>query len=294
MTGVYKPFNTYTIVDNFTTSREYYLSTTGTPTGFGYSINGGTLTSKAYVYLEGTLYNGGSILGNATLNFIGGGVGLDLPIGIRCDGRGGSYTPALGLNIVINTPGTFEINAPGSSGTFYLTTGATFTWVAGTITWTGYTWAMYVLGNAIFRTSGITIPSVAFSSSQVQFNETFNVTKFWIYGTTRFSGSSGANINILEMRTALNLDAGRVYNITGSITSTGLTSSITSQRSNLTGINGVTKLNVSPGATMKLGALDINRIDASGGRKLWTWDSTITDCINVSSFTDIQGISQNY
>jgi hypothetical protein len=289
MTAVVNPFNTFTI--NSFTSKQIYLYT-ATASGWSYSINGGTLSCKGFVYFNG--YSSYTIQGTATLKFIGGG---STPGIYTSDiGQGNVNQPVLALNVTIDTPGSFTINVPGSNGALYYGGTATFTYTSGyPITWTGTNvWGFWTTGSPTWRVGGITLPKMAVSGGQPAFQESTTITYLWIVASASLRGLYGIDIGTFNIISTCNLQAPNTYNVSTALLSYLIVTSSSAYRNSLAGLGGTAYLNVSPSAEYKVGALQITGINASGGRKLWTWDSTVTSCVNCSSFGDISGISHSY
>jgi hypothetical protein len=113
------------------------------------------------------------------------------------------------------------------------------------------------------------------------FNNTFSGTSGFIVGTLSKVLSSGGSLT-------LTLQNGVTYIINNSFATRNtanlnnfITSNDATLRANLILTNGAT-CNVSGNFT---------RINATGGRTINTWNSTVTNCLNVRNFTDLQGVS---
>jgi hypothetical protein len=280
---------TFTI-DSFT-SKQIYLYT-ATSSGAGYFINGGILSCKSFVYFNGS--NAYTIQGTATLKFIGGGSTPGIYTS-DSSAQGNIGQPILALNVTIDTPWTFTINVSGTNGAIYYGGTATFTYTSGTISWTGTNvWGFWTTGNPTWRVGGTTLPKMSISGSQPQFQELASITYLWIVSSTSLRGAYGINMGTMDIRAFTQLQTPNIYNVSTAFYSYLATTSASAFRITLTGLGGFAYLNVSPNAVYRVGGLNITYIDASGGRKIWTWDSTVSNSINASSYPDLGAISHNY
>ena len=212
-----------------------------------------------------------SIGGTAILRIVGG--NIDITNGTL----GG--TTILDGNIVFNV--TFVSNS--------------LTYQSGNITGLRF---LKINGAVTLNTDGMSFITVSVNSNiTVTLNSTLTVTgTLGLPFVNTFSGTSGFVVGTLTKAVAsggspiLTLQNGVTYIInnsfitrnTGSVNNT-ITSNDATLRANLILTNGAT-CNVRGNFT---------RINATGGRTINTWNSTVTDCLNVRNFTDFQGVSNS-
>lgn len=170
--------------------------------------------------------------------------------------------------------------------------GAALTYVSGTITVSGST--LTVSAATTFNTSGMTWNNIDFNFGGVTqtINSTLSANAITITGNLTFAGTSG-----FTTATLTNNDTGAgTISLKESVTYT-ITSSFSCNKSRLgsivlfTSSHGTTKANIlmpNNGNNSCNILASFVRIDATGGRSINTYGGTITDCINVRSFTDFQ------
>jgi hypothetical protein len=149
-------------------------------------------------------------------------------------------------------------------------------------------------GNATLNTNGMSFVGVTLNNNvTVTLNSLLTVTgTLTLSFTNTFAGTTGFTVGTLSKNlssggsTPLTLQNSVTYTVTNAIVSrnTGSSNPISSNdatlRANLILVNPAT-CNVSANFT---------RINATGGRTINSWNGVITDCLNVRSFTDFQGI----
>ncbi len=176
--------------------------------------------------------------------------------------------------------------------------GCTLTYGSGTITTTSST--LQIDGSCTLNTAGVIWNSVTVQNTatitnnslltatgtltlQNGANPTFTGTTGWTVATfTDLHISSGSmtlkNGNTYTVTTAFNEAQSR----TGSIVT--ITSDDPTLKAILT-INYGTPCNV---------IANFTRIDASAGRTIWSFNGTITSCLNINSFTELKNVSKTY
>jgi hypothetical protein len=151
--------------------------------------------------------------------------------------------------------------------------------------------------NATLNTNGMSFGGITvFNNITVTLNSLLTVTgTLTLSFISIFNGTAGFTVGTLSkiqsttINTPLTLQNSVTYTITNSFlirnnnSSTSISSNDATLRANLILVNGAT-CNVS---------CNFTRIDATGGRTINSWNGTITDCLNVRSFTDFQGIANN-
>jgi hypothetical protein len=115
--------------------------------------------------------------------------------------------------------------------------------------------------------------------------------------TLTFSGGFGLETNFLVFRRSVNFQSGIEYIINNGLTGLSIAGGFQSL-SNIYVISS-TSPSVRAILTLKNGAicntiLNFTRIDSSGGRTINTFNGTVTDCINVRRFTDLQTVSSGF
>lgn len=115
--------------------------------------------------------------------------------------------------------------------------------------------------------------------------------------TQTFSGSNGFTVGVLQSTIlttsgSLNLAAGPTYTVTNGIL---MNTSRPVGLLNITSMDPVKRaiLTLRRGASCNLTGI-LTRIDASGGRPINTFASTVTDCINVNSYTDLVSVASSF
>lgn len=218
-------------------------------------------------------FNGG-IVGTATLRL-----------------TGGSFVSGGGGSIAINTNLIFDGNITLVNLIWF--SGASFTKVSGTITGSvaltilstctldlaGITWASIVFPGG---TVTVTLNSLLTTSGTASFNS--------VGGTSSLAGTFGFSVGTLIPPAGgnLSLKNGVTYIINNALSSaTTNVNTITSDsgtlRANLTLVNNATC------STRQ----SFTRINATGGRPINAWNGTITDCVNIRTFTDLQTVASS-
>lgn len=201
---------------------------------------------------------------------------------IRLIGGTWSSNQSFGVGNYLELDGNISI----SNGTIY----STIKYISGTVTHSGtfYTFGDVTIDvfpvifvNAFFLNGvhTITINSPLRFSGNIligQSNKIFS-------GTSGFECASITNFGNAETRTFQN---GVTYTINNSFDYRGGTfiSNHPTLRANIVLKNGALCITNS----------NFTRIDASGGRPINTFNGTITDCVNVRSFTDLQTVSSGF
>jgi hypothetical protein len=245
---------------------------------------GGTLTILSTTVLNQTgtntlscagLSQSGSITGTAKIRITGGTWSNGQTIYCGCD---------------LDLAGNISISN-GNIGN-----GKTIKYISGTITHTG-TFYVTVVGTpaAIIDISPVILVNGFFLNgvTTIIINSPLKFTGNLEIGQSNkiYSGTSGwetgtltNNINNMGTQTLKN---GNTYTINNSISINNSTASFVSDsatlRANLILTNGANcNTNIS-----------FTRIDASGGRPINSWNGTITNCVNIRTFTDLQTVASS-
>jgi hypothetical protein len=215
-------------------------------------------------------FNGG-IIGTATLRL-----------------TGGTYASSGGGNSYINTNLIFDGNITLTNQLVF--GGASFTKVSGTITGSI---PLSLLSTCTLDLAGITWTSILFSApNTITLNSLLTTSGTANFssggGVSTFAGAFGFSVGTLIPPTGgnLSLKNGVTYTINNALSggvgnSNAIVSDSGTLRANLILVNGAT-CNTRQAFT---------RIDATGGRTINSWNGTITDSINVRSFTDLQTVA---
>lgn len=219
-------------------------------------------------------FNGG-ISGTATLRITGG-----------TYASGGGGLAAISTNLIFdgNITLTTQLLFGGSSMTRVsgtITGSIPLTISATTITLdvVGITWSSITHSNG----TTLTLNSSLITSGTLSINAISAATTIytgisgWVCGT--FTNNANADVQLKN---------GITYTINNSLLSTF----ISSIARTITSDSGTLRANlvlVNPATCNTL--LNFTRIDASGGRTINTWNGTVTDCINVRRFTDLQTVA---
>lgn len=227
-----------------------------------------------------------------------------------------TFTAAGGLSIIAGLSGTAPVTLTGGiwsggaavtstslsfagnvtvSGGVVFNTG-TINYVSGTITTTGST--LTSSPATTFNTNGMSWNNITFGSSTTQtINSLLTATGTVSMSTASviFSGTAGFTFGTLTSSsigsTTLTLKNSLTYTINTAFnwcSSRAGTLTITSDDATLRA-----NLNITNGAALcVIGA--VTRINASGGRTLNTFNGTVTNCINVNSFTDLKTVSRSF
>ena len=167
----------------------------------------------------------------------------------------------------------------------------TLTYISGTIT----TANLIIGSGCTLNTNGMTWNSIsATNTGSIVINSLLSVTSLSVASIV-FSGTHGFTVaNFIRTQGAslpntVTFKNSLTYTITNSLTvlntanllSVTFASDSATLRANLI---------LSNGATCSV-CSNFTRIDSSGGRPINAWNGTITDCINVRSFTDLQTVA---
>lgn len=233
----------------------------------GFSIGGYTLLGNADIYVNNTI----------------------LPVGAGTSGMQGSFGVA---NNVYISGGTINLDNLRKDG-------GTFKHITGTVN---------TLSNTFFRANTTTTTidtgtNVNYNNFLVSNNVTVKLdSNMTITGATTlegnatFTGSFGFTTPRLSATTVSSanvvLNTGTTYNVTQALfANTSRVGSILTFSSS--SASDRAKLVLSQGATCNVLA-NFTRIDATGGRTINTFNGTVTDSINVRSFTDIPTYGSSY
>jgi hypothetical protein len=279
------------------------------------NINSGGKIFPSSVYFSGTntktLIVDWTILGVLYLAGASGSVNTLNQTGTNtlfCNGFGSNYnvriTGTAGLrtsgNVTFNQQGVFDLRTLEFAGNLTVSnSGGTFfsgniilKYISGTVIWLS---TVNCYPPVTFDIHPIILPALTLNSGgTVTINSPLIVsgTLNAYYTTNTFTGTNGFECGIFQIsppatNTTVIFEKGLEYVINNSIINTSavngntLTSSDATQKAKITLKNNAT-CNISARFT---------RIDASGGRLINTWRGTVTDCVNVRSFTDLQTVS---
>ena len=152
-------------------------------------------------------------------------------------------------------------------------------------------------GAVTLNTNGMSFITVDVGSSPVTLNSTLTVTgTMSLTFVTTFSGTSGFIVGTLSR--VLTSGGSPVLTLQNSVTYIINNSFITrnpgSSNNTITSNDATLSANLilANGATCNVRG-NFTRINATGGRTINTWDSTVTNCLNVRNFTDFQGVSNS-
>lgn len=205
---------------------------------------------------------------------------------------GGTWTGAVASPISNNLD--FAGNITLSANVAFGGVSSTLTYISGTITTTSS--KLTTSNNVVFNTNGVTFNDITFASSATftlnsLLTATGNITINAAISPT-FAGTSGfsfANLIINNVNAqTITLNDAASYTITTSLEAyksrAGAILTITSDHA-----SNLVPLTLNQGATCNLLA-NMTRIDASGGRTIRTFNGTVTSCLNVQEFHDLQTI----
>lgn len=255
-------------------------SGTGTKTISGNFTIGGTLTNSSGTRIINQT-------GTDTLTISG------LTSSAVCSGSalirivGGTWSGSSAISNNINLDGNVTL-----SGSIAYNTG-TLTYISGTITTASST--LTIGASTILNTNGITWNNISITATAtITLNSLLTATGTLTLSATtiNMSGSYGFTIGTLTS-TATAIAA---FNLVNTVTYT-ITTSLNAYKSRngssfVISSNHATNkaiLTLNEGASCNLLA-NLTRIDASGGRTIRTFNGTVTDCINVQEFHDLQTI----
>ena len=152
-------------------------------------------------------------------------------------------------------------------------------------------------GAVTLNTNGMSFITVDVGSSPVTLNSTLTVTgTMSLTFVTTFSGTSGFIVGTLSR--VLTSGGSPVLTLQNSVTYIINNSFITrnpgSSNNTITSNDATLRANLilANGATCNVRG-NFTRINATGGRTINTWNSTVTNCLNVRNFTDFQGVSNS-
>jgi hypothetical protein len=182
------------------------------------------------------------------------------------------------------------------SGSINYSTG-TLTYSSGSVTTTSST---ITIGAATtLNTNGITWNTVAFTAAVTYtINSLLSAATITMNSNNMtFAGTAGFTTATLTISAISNIPItfknGVTYTVTSAfnfITSNPAGhSSIVSDDATLKAI-----FTLSNGATCNVGYVNFTRIDASAGRTIWSFNGTITSCLNINSFTDLKTVSKTF
>jgi len=243
----------------------------------GLTVSGTTTLNSNTLSITGGLSHSSAMSGTTAINLTGTGT------------WSGSGT--LTNSVTINTAGTITL------GNITYNTG-TITYTAGTIVNTGST--LTLSGSTTLSTNGMTWNSITISaSSTLTLNSLLSATGTLTVNTSivsTWAGTAGFTVGTLIFSNAANntqtFANGVTYTIT---TSFNASSSRTGSMILFTSDHATNKaiMTLQNGASCNvLGAF--TRIDASAGRTIWTFNGTITDCLNINQFTDLKTIGSSF
>ena len=198
---------------------------------------------------------------------------------IRLIGGTWSSNQSFGVGNYVELDGNVSI----SNGTIY----STIKYISGTITHSG---TFYTFGDVTLDVFPVIFVNAFFLNGvhTITINSLLRFSGFILMGQSNkiFSGTSGfecatlLNFGNAETRTFQN---GVTYTINNNFDYRGGTfiSNHPTLRANILLKNGAISSTNS----------NFTRIDSSGGRTINTWRGTVTDCVNVRSFTDLQTVA---
>jgi hypothetical protein len=253
---------TITFADNWTCNN-FTTQTTGTKT-----LNGNILT------INGNFTIGVAIQGTTNIVIAGSGTWTGASASVQ-------------NNITINTAGTFVI-----SGTVFYNTG-TLTYTAGTVTTTGS--LLNINGSCTLNTAGIVWADITLITAvtiTVTNNSLLTMTGTLTHGQANsktWAGTAGFTCNswILQGTAASNhtLGAGLTYTVTSLLQA--ILASGAAFPTIKSGTGGVrANLTLTAVGTCSLGYIGFTDIDASGGEQIDVFNGTLSNTVNIRSYTD--------
>jgi hypothetical protein len=224
-----------------------------------------------------------------------------------CNGYGQSYNSGISGTAGMRTSGTVDTSGSGGNNYIQLRTlefagnlsvlGPCFfqniilKYISGTVTHTG---TLTLYGGNTFDTFPIVWNNIGWNTTgNITINSLLQVAGFFsIPGSSNtFLGTAGFTVGTLANSSGgaqtYTFTVGNTYTINNALTiyNTSSTTIVTSSHA----VNRATLI-LTNGATCTVRA-NFTRINATGGRTINTWNSTVTDCLNVRNFTDFQGVS---
>lgn len=238
----------------------------------GFVMGGGAKTINGVgrtISLTGTFSGAATVSGNVTIKFIGTG--------------NWSGTSAISLDFIIDTAGTITVTAN-------INPTGNITRVNGTVN-TGST-TLNLTANSILDTAGITWNNVTVTGSMtLTLNSLFTVSGILSLSNNNivFAGTSGFSVNTLTDIAVTSVNrtfvAGVIYTITNLIQAVGtLQTAHTVYKSASVGTK--TNLILNSGAVCKLGYVDFTDVNASGGRRIDTFNGVLSNTDNISNYQD--------
>lgn len=180
------------------------------------------------------------------------------------------------------------------SGTVNYASG-TINYVSGTVTTTGST--LNITGACTISTGSLLWNNIIPNGYTVTLSSTLRSTTLSIANFHQtFAGSFGFDVDNLTITSTigygLNLKDGVTYRVRNSITSKSAPYTFYPVIASSSGtIKAI--LNLDYGCSTNL-ACDFIRINASGGRPIYTFGGTITDCVNINRILDLKTIASGY
>lgn len=215
----------------------------------------------------------------------------------------GGTAGAVGVNIVVNTVGTYTLNP------ITALPGATFTYTSGTIDFSGVDIYVYNTGLILNGISSLIFKKLIvgfsnFTGTYITLNDTLNIDEIDCSPSTNslmgFNGTNPFICNTLNLpyRAAggddFVLQSSLAYTINTFFGNSKFTTFFKANPAKVTSTSpGVkSKINLSPGASQELLFVDFTDIDASGGQTIWTFGltPTVTNCDNINKFNQPKAV----
>jgi len=216
----------------------------------------------------------------------------------------GGVAGAVGVNLVVNTTGTYTLNP------ITALPGATFTYTAGTIDfstvdiycYSGGSLTLNGIGSLVFKKLQVAVGNAA--DSYFELNDTLNIDEidFSAASTTNmgFTGTNPFICNTFKLpyrqgnTDKFLFQSSLTYTINSLFTNTtySIYYKTAPVKISTTSVGVKSKIKLSPGASQELMFVDFTDIDASNGQTLWVFGSTatVTDCENINTFTQPKAV----
>lgn len=258
----------------------FTTATTKTLSGNDWTIGGALSTTNAQTINGQTLIcagltAGAAVSGTTVLQF-----------------SGGTWSGSQQISNNITFAGNVTV-----SGSVLYTTG-TITYTSGTITTTGST--ITLNGSCTFNTNGMSWNNITTAATTPTFtlNSLLTATGTFTIAATNaitFAGTAGFTVGTLTINNSSTKTHTFVHGNTYTITTAFNCNTLTPALVILTSDDGTltAAITLQAGATCNVDA-SFTRINASGGRTIWTWNGTVTSCSNINVFTDLKTVTKSF
>jgi hypothetical protein len=232
------------------------------------------------IYVKGSFQPGSTGIGTTVVNMIGTGTISTTNV-----------NNSIQNSIVINTSGTITIGTMGYAN-------GTFTYTAGTVNVASAA-TLAIGANTIFNTNGINWGTVTTNTNTtIRLNSLFTSTRqMTLTGNITFTGIGGFSVDTLNMNnttatTTTTLDSSATYTVNKAFNSYTSYRAVAPLFTSSGSVNRAS-FNLAKGCKQNVLA-NFTRINANGGRTIWDFNGTITDCLNIRNFTYPNTIGSGY